>query len=251
MYINNLPIYYYFLIGVIGMLAGQYMDWVIKRLKSKERVICKDFFSSYLKAFHINIPLMFITAILYIAILYFNGMTIKCLEFLLITPPLFGVFEIDRTDHIIPNRLVLCIFEIGVIFAFLQGSGILNNNDGLEIFLQRIYGLLAGLAIFLLIALLSKAISKKDGMGFGDVKLMAALGLAFGFSDILLVTLASFLIGAVVSIILLIIKKKEAKEYIAFGPFIVIASILVMLVPHSLMAFILLKIFTLGLYKTK
>ena len=54
MYVNDLPIYYYFTIGIIGLLIGQYMDWVIKRLRAKERVICKDFFKSYLKSFHIN-----------------------------------------------------------------------------------------------------------------------------------------------------------------------------------------------------
>ena len=51
MYVNDLPIYYYFIIGIIGILIGQYMDWVIKRLRAKERVICKDFFKSYLKLF--------------------------------------------------------------------------------------------------------------------------------------------------------------------------------------------------------
>ncbi len=250
MYVNDLPIYYYFTIGIIGLLIGQYMDWVIKRLRAKERVICKDFFKSYLKSFHINIPLMLITAAIYIFILYFHGITFECLEYLLITPILVGVFEIDRKDHIIPNRLVLCLFEIGIVFAILFGSGLITGANGINILIQKGLGLIAAFVIFYLIAILSKAISKKDGFGFGDVKLMAALGLIFGFSDILIISLLSFLIGAITSLIMIIAKKKKAKDYIAFGPFIVIAALTTIFVPHSIMVLILLKIFTLGFYKS-
>ena len=53
-------------------------------------------------------------------------------------------------------------------------------------------------------------------MGFGDVKLMGALGLYFGLQNIIIITLLSFLIGAVISIILLISKLKKSDEYIPF-----------------------------------
>jgi len=250
MYVNDLPIYYYFIIGIIGLAIGQYMDWVIKRLRAKERVICKDFFKSYLKSFHINIPLMLITALLYVLVLYFHGMSFQCLEYLLITPILIGVFEIDRKDHIIPNRLVLCLFEIGILFAILFGSGLVTGTNGISVLIQKLSGMGAAFAIFYLIALLSKAISKKEGFGLGDVKLMAATGLIFGFSDVLIISLLSFLIAAVAIIVLLILKKKKFKDYIAFGPFIAIATFISMFVPHGIMVFILLKIFTLGLYKS-
>ena len=64
-----------------------------------------------------------------------------------------------------------------------------------------------------------------------------------------MITVLSFLIGAIISIILLITKKKKTNEYIPFGPFIIVATFLVMLVPNNLMLLILLKIFTLGTYK--
>ena len=53
-------------------------------------------------------------------------------------------------------------------------------------------------------------------MGFGDVKLMGALGLYFGLSNIIIITLLSFLIGAILSIILLVSKIKKSNEYIPF-----------------------------------
>lgn len=85
-------------------------------------------------------------------------------------------------------------------------------------------------------------------MGFGDVKLMGALGLYFGLSNIIVITLLSFLIGAILSIILLVTKIKKMDEYIPFGPFIVLGTFISIFVPFELIKTVLLEIFTLGLY---
>ena len=88
----------------------------------------------------------------------------------------------------------------------------------------------------------------KEAMGFGDVKLMGALGLYFGLSNIIIITLLSFLIGAVLSIILLATKIKKMDEYIPFGPFIVIGTFISIYVPFETIKNALMQIFTLGLY---
>ncbi len=87
-------------------------------------------------------------------------------------------------------------------------------------------------------------------MGFGDVKLMGALGLYFGLSNIIIITLLSFLIGAILSIVLLLTKIKKSDEYIPFGPFIVIAAFVSMFVPFEQVKIILMEIFTLGMYQS-
>ena len=86
-------------------------------------------------------------------------------------------------------------------------------------------------------------------MGFGDVKLMGALGLYFGLSNIIVITLVSFLIGAILSIILLATKIKKIDEYIPFGPFIVLGTFISMFIPFEVIKNVLLEIFTLGLYQ--
>lgn len=86
-------------------------------------------------------------------------------------------------------------------------------------------------------------------MGFGDVKLMGALGLYFGLSNIVVITLLSFLIGAVLSIILLATKIKKMDEYIPFGPFIVLGTFISIYVPFEVIKNVLLEFFTLGLYR--
>ncbi len=86
-------------------------------------------------------------------------------------------------------------------------------------------------------------------MGFGDVKLMGALGLFFGLSNIIIITLVSFLIGAILSIILLVTKIKKSDEYIPFGPFIVLATFISMYIPFEQIKTVLMEIFTLGMYQ--
>ena len=94
-----------------------------------------------------------------------------------------------------------------------------------------ILGALIGAGIFYGLGLLALLIFKKEGMGFGDVKLMGAIGFMFGIKYTLVITLVSFFLGAIIGGILLIFKKKELDGYIPFGPFIVIATITLMFIP--------------------
>ena len=155
---------------------------------------------------------------------------------------LLSVFIIDYKLQIIPNRLNLTIFEVGLVFAFLYG---LSN---VAISINMLLGMLAGGGIFLGITLLGGLVYGKEAMGLGDVKLMGALGLYFGFTNIIIITLVSFLIGAILSIILILTKIRKIDQYMAFGPFIVLATFIAIFVPYNVITVILLNIFTLGLY---
>ena len=108
--------------------------------------------------------------------------------------------------------------------------------------------MLAGGGIFLIITLIGGLIAGKEAMGMGDVKLMGALGLFFGLQNIIVISVLAFLIGAIVSIVIMIIKRKGTDTYIPFGPFIVISSVITIFVPFSILFTILMKIFTLGMY---
>lgn len=243
MYINEIHVLYYFFIGLLGLVVGQFLDWANMRLENHDKVICKDFFRGYLPNMKINWKTMYIVPIIYVALLYFFGWNIKLLEFVILTPMFISVFIIDYRKQIIPNRLVLLMFEIAMIFAFIYGLTSFN------LFIDKIYGMLVGGGIFLIITWIGSLIAGKEAMGFGDVKLMATLGLVFGFIDIIMLSVVSFLLGAIISIILLVTKKKKSSEYIPFGPFIILATFLMIFVPHNVMLLALLKIFTLGMYK--
>ena len=246
MYINDLHILIYFVAGVIGLFVGQFIDWCNLRLPEYKKVFSKDFFKEYLKNCKPKYILMLIIAIAYIALLYFNGLTIDTLKFMLLIPMLIIAFMIDLKLQIIPNRLTLTIFETGLVFTFIKT--LLITGGGINIFIDSMVGMLVGGGIFLIITLIGGAIAGKEAMGFGDVKLMGALGLFFGWLNMILISVMSFLFAAIVSIIILIARKKKFSEYIPFGPFIVVASMIPIYISTSDLLFILLKIFSLGTY---
>ena len=82
----------------------------------------------------------------------------------------------------------------------------------------------------------------------GDVKLMGVLGLYFGMQGIIAISVMSFLIGAVTSVILIMSKIKKSNEYIPFGPFIVTATIIAIFMPFNILFDALMTVFTLGMF---
>lgn len=248
MYLNDVHILYYVFVGLLGLVIGQFVDWCNLRLPEYKKVFSKEFFTIYLKNWKPKYILSFTTAILYIVLLYVIGWQnnvlyqMELVKYMLLIPMLLSAVVIDWKYQIIPNRLNLTIFEVGLVFTFMQGA--YNINLAMNLLL----GSIVGAGIFLVITLLGGMIAGKEAMGFGDVKLMGALGLYFGLSNIIVVTLLSFLIGAILSIILLATKIKKIDEYIPFGPFIVIGTFISIFVPFETIKNTLLMIFTLGLY---
>lgn len=244
MYINDVNIIWYILFAVLGIIVGQFTDWIIKRMSKGKKVFEKGAFKNFKNEFVPNYKLMILTSLIYIVLVYYYGWneTLTLLKFAIIVPILIATFVIDYRLQIIPNRLNLTLFEIGLIFTFLYGFN--NTNVAMDMCL----GLFAGGGVFLIITLIGGLIAGKEAMGFGDVKLMCGLGLIFGLSQTIVLTILSFLIGAVISIILLVTKKKKTDEYIPFGPFIVTSTFICMFIPFTYLASFLLKVFTLGLY---
>ena len=246
MYINDLHILTYVVAGIIGLFVGQFIDWCNLRLPEYKKVFSRDFYKEYLKNAKPKYLLMVIVVVANIALLYFNGLTIDTIKFMFLIPMLIIAFMVDYKLQIIPNRLTLTIFELGLVFTFAET--LLNINVGINIFVNNLLGMLVGGGIFLLITLIGGIIAGKEAMGFGDVKLMGALGLFFGWLNMILISVMAFLFAAIVSIIILISRKKKMNEYIPFGPFIVVASMIPMYLSTSNLLLILLKIFSLGTY---
>ena len=250
MYFNNVHILIYVAIAVAGFFIGKFVNWCNYRLPEYKKVFSKEIFKTKeLDEYKPNLLLSLITMLIYIVLLYVFGIektflgNLELIKYLILTPMLLSAFVIDYKLQIIPNRLNMTMFEIGIILMFL--AGIFNANIAIDMF----FGMLTGAGIFLLITLIGGLIAGKEAMGFGDVKLMGALGIYFGLSNIIMITLMSFLIGAVLSILLLVTKIKKTDEYIPFGPFIVIATFIAMVVPFDVILSTLLLIFSLGLIK--
>ena len=249
MYPNDVHIAYYIGAAILGLLVGQFVDWMNVRLPEYKKVFSKDIIKAYKEKFKPNYILMFLTAIIYVTLIYIYGIkdtliaNLNLIQYMILVPMLLSAFVIDYKLQIIPNRLNLTIFEVGVVFTFIYGI------SNIAISINMVLGMLAGAGIFLLITLLGGLFYGKEAMGFGDVKLMGALGLYLGLSNIIIITILAFLIGAVLSIILLVSKIKKTDEYIPFGPFVVIATFISIYIPIDVIRNVLLQIFTLGLYQ--
>lgn len=251
MYFNDVNIGFYIAIAVIGLITGEFVNWMNKRLPNYKKIIGIGALKEYKEGFSPNYILMLITAIINVLLLYKFGIkdsfiaNLDLLKYLILTPMLLSVVVIDYKLQIIPNRLSLTMFEIGIIFTFIYG---LSN---IAISINMWLGMLAGGGIFLAITLIGGLIYGKEAMGLGDVKLMGALGLYFGLTNIVIIAIISFLVGAILSIILIATKIRSIDQYIAFGPFIVLATFVMIFIPYDLILTILLNFFTLGLYSKR
>ena len=153
---------------------------------------------------------------------------------------------IDFRHYIIPDSINLSLAILGVILIIL----LIIGNQGLMIngqssFLGH-YSLLFDLPFFSILntqylilvfhffaAIIAMAFfaaiiifTKGRAMGWGDFKLVGALGLIFGWPDVLMVVFLSFVIGAICVTPLLIKKQKTMKDAVPFGPFLIISSAL-------------------------
>ena len=248
MYLNDVHLLYYVLASILGLFIGEFVSWMNKRLPEYKKVFTKEFFLEEKMNFKPNYILMILTSIIYVALIYKFGIqktfiaNLNLIKYMILTPMLLSAFVIDYRLQIIPNRLNLTIFELGLTTAFIYGI------SDVAIMIKMFQGMLVGGGIFLLITLIGGLIMGKEAMGFGDVKLMIGLGLIFGTESTVVITLFSFLIGAILSIILLAFKIKKTDEYIPFGPFIVISVFLSIFIPFETLKEILMQIFTLGMF---
>lgn len=238
---NNVHILVYVVFGIVALIVGKLVAWMNVRLPEDKKVFSKDFFAANKEGIEKNYICMIIMVILYVALLHKFGIgstfmqNLDLIKYLILMPMLVSAFMIDLKHRIIPNRLNLSIFEVGLVLTFIYG---INN---INIAKDMLLGMVTGAGIFGAITLLGGIIAGKEAMGLGDVKFMGAAGLYFGVSAIAQISLLAFFIGAIVSVIVLLVRVlilKSEDEYIPFGPFLVISSIVSIFLPAN-MIFIL------------
>lgn len=130
---------------------------------------------------------------------------------------LLGIFFTDLETQIIPDSFSISGISLGLFYSYVAGD------------LKA--GLLAAAAagsIFWLISQIGHLIYKKEALGGGDIKLVIMLGSFLWLPRTLLMIYLSFILGSVLALILIITKKKTRKDYLSFGPIIILASIIVL-----------------------
>jgi leader peptidase (prepilin peptidase)/N-methyltransferase len=156
-------------------------------------------------------------------LIYLNFENLYTITFLsILSLILIMIFFIDLENFIIPDSLNFIIMGLALLKNFLP-----NFNTSLihEINQSIIGGMVGYLSIWLIIYLY-KTFKKIDGMGFGDAKLMAGIGLLFGWQSIPFILFVASILGLIFVVPSLIKKQKTMKTEIPFGPFIIAACLI-------------------------
>lgn len=218
---------HYCIMSILAVLFGQLVGHLNKKMPPvvAEEITYKEFYNTLFKDFKVDFVYSIVFFILFNCMIYFIGPSFNVYLYSLISIALAITFSIDFRFQLIPDEVHIFLLVIGVIKLIV--------NFSFRSLISVVLGTVAGGGIFLLVGFLSLIIFKKEGMGFGDVKLMAALGFVFGLKSIIVITLVSFIFGAIIGGIILIIKSKESDGYIPFGPFIVIATVILYFIPSD------------------
>jgi leader peptidase (prepilin peptidase)/N-methyltransferase len=174
-----------------------------------------------LRVFLVELGCALWTAFLY----YYLGLT-PALGFTAFYSYLFiTIALIDLKHQLILNKIVYPSLLIGLAIApfFIKAEGPHQSllDHGI---LNALIGAAVGF-VFLLIP----AVLTRGGMGFGDVKMAALIGLATGFGEVLVAVLGGIILGGVTAVLLLAFKIKKRKDAIPFGPFLSLAAIITLL----------------------
>lgn len=144
------------------------------------------------------------------------GLSISLIESLIFSFSLICCTFIDLDHMILPDEFTLSGIVIGLI-------GALINPD--RDFLSALYGVLLGGGFLWSVAYLYYVLRKQDGMGGGDIKLLAWIGAVLGWNAIPVIIIGSSFLGAIIGSLLLLGQKNLLKRAIPFGPYLVFTAL--------------------------
>ncbi len=148
------------------------------------------------------------------------GATLQTVVLCLFAWSLLTLTMIDLDTQLLPDSITLP----------LLWAGLIASNFGLTVSLEdALWGAVAGYLALWSVYWLFKLITGKEGMGYGDFKLLAALGVWLGWAKLPLVILLSSLVGTLVAILLIVLKRQDRSNPIPFGPYLAAAGLIALI----------------------
>ncbi len=166
-----------------------------------------------------------ITGLLFMGAFLKLGWSYYLAEIIILFLGLVIISFIDFDHYIIPDKISYPGMIIGLLGAALNPE---------RSFLDGLFGLLLGGGFLWAIAVIYYKIKKEEGMGGGDIKLLAWIGSVLGWKPIAFVILVSSVMGSVVGLTLIYKYKQDLKKVIPFGPYIALAAILYVFFGHEI-----------------
>jgi leader peptidase (prepilin peptidase)/N-methyltransferase len=156
-----------------------------------------------------------LTGMASVVVAYTFGPSLQTVAGLIFTWVLIALTLIDLKKQLLPDDITLPLLWGGILISFY---GLFTNlNDS-------VIGAIAGYLILWSVYQLFKLLTKKEGMGFGDFKLLAALGAWLGYSYLPQIILVSSVVGSIIGITMIVVGKTQQQQPIPFGPYLAAAG---------------------------
>ena len=229
---------------VLGAIVGSFLNVCISRLPKEESIVRPGSHCPKCKTpiqYYDNIPLLSylllrgkcrycqasisiqypiveaITALSSFFLFITFGVSLSFIYYFSFVAALIAITVIDLYHQIIPDVISLPGIVIGLL-----GSLIIPQIT----FWSSLIGVLSGGGSLFLVATVYQWLFKREGMGGGDVKLLAMIGAFLGWKAVILTILLSSFIGSIIGITVMLIKGKDFKYAIPFGPFLALGAVI-------------------------
>ena len=168
------------------------------------------------------------TAIVSVVVGWHFGVSLQALAALFLSWCLIAASGIDIGHKLLPDSITLPLLWLGILLSLF------DVFIGLE---ASVIGAMAGYMSLWIVFMLFKMVTGKEGMGYGDFKLLAMLGAWLGWKPLFVVILTSSLVGATVGITMIVLGKTERSTQIPFGPYLAAAGWITLMWGNELMRF--------------
>lgn len=161
-----------------------------------------------------------ITAVISAGLAWHFGVSLELAGALILAWFLIALIMIDADTYLLPDSMTLPLVWLGLLFNSF------NTFTSVE---SAVYGAIAGYLSLWSVYWAFKLFTGKEGMGYGDFKLLAALGAWFGWSMIPMIILLSSFAGAAIGIVMVIGQNRGWNKPMPFGPYLGVAGLLALI----------------------
>jgi leader peptidase (prepilin peptidase) / N-methyltransferase len=138
---------------------------------------------------------------------------------------LIVLFMIDLEHQLLPNRITLPGIAVGFAFSLVTPVGPVNSLLGILLGGGVLYAIAAGYYL----------LRKEEGIGMGDVKMLAMVGAFLGWKAVLLTLVLSSFAGAVIGVLIMVWHRGNLRYALPFGTFLAVGTLISMLVGEPLL----------------
>ena len=156
-----------------------------------------------------------ITGVVFVAGYLLFGFQLLLLARLLFACAMIVLFIIDLQHRLLPNVLTLPGIVMGFLFSLLLPPG----------WLDSLIGIVAGGGVLLLLAEAYYRVRKEEGLGMGDVKMLAMIGAFLGWKLMLVTLVLSSFMGSIIGLGMIALKRGDMKYALPFGTFLAIGAL--------------------------